>query len=154
MNRHLFLLLLRCFNFVIWIILFSNSCANAIFHSENNDNKPKLPKLSSRSPRSPQTHIYNFNFSVINLAPDGVTRRVWTVNEQFPGPTIELTRGDRVIINVYNNLDEITTLHSHGITQKGTPWYDGIPAISQCGIPPKASFAYNFTVDDVVGTYW
>ncbi|CAG8510854.1 7430_t:CDS:2, partial [Dentiscutata heterogama] len=34
-----------------------------------------------------------------------------------------------------------------------TPWYDGSVGSSQCGIPPKGTFTYNFTTDQV-GTYW
>lgn len=148
MNRYISSLILRCCKFIIWIILFSDSCVNAT------DNNFKLSKFSSRSPpKAPKTHVYNFNVTIINAAPDGVFRRVWTINEQFPGPTIEITKGDRLIMNVYNNLDEITGIHAHGIFQNGTPWYDGAVASTQCGIPPKQSFTYNFTVNQV-GTYW
>lgn len=68
----------------------------------------------------------------------------------YPGPTIEVNVGDRVIVNVTNNLPnsscvlpdpekrapELTPLddsaiHWHGLYQRGTPFYDGTNAISQ-----------------------
>ncbi|CAG8753385.1 5751_t:CDS:2, partial [Funneliformis mosseae] len=45
-------------------------------------------------------------------------------------------------------------IHSHGMFQRGTPWYDGVPGQTQCEIPNNYTFTYNFTVPDQAGTYW
>ncbi|KAF9351751.1 hypothetical protein BGX26_010278, partial [Mortierella sp. AD094] len=37
---------------------------------------------------------------------------------------------------------------------KGDPWYDGVPGMNQCPIPPGTNFTYAFGTDDVVGTHW
>ncbi|RHZ65592.1 hypothetical protein Glove_313g52 [Diversispora epigaea] len=150
MNTYIFSLLLRCISFITWITLFSNSCVDTA--SIGNEDNFRLSKLSSRS-QTPKTHEYNFNVTIIYGAPDGVSRQIWTINEQFPAPTIEITKGDRVIMNVYNNLNETTTVHVHGLFHQGDPWNDGSVATSQCGIPPKSTFTYNFTVNQV-GTYY
>jgi FtsP/CotA-like multicopper oxidase with cupredoxin domain len=39
----------------------------------------------------------------------------WGVNGDHLGPTLRATRGEQVLINVHNGLDESTTLHWHGM---------------------------------------
>lgn len=76
------------------------------------------------------------------------------VNNLYPGPTLEGNVGDRVRITVINNLPtEATSIHWHGIKQKGTPWSDGTPAVSQCPIGPGETFVYEFVLD-APGTLW
>lgn len=75
------------------------------------------------------------------------------VNGRFPGPLIRLNRGDRLLVNVTNNLSEPSSLHWHGIRQNGSNWMDGAPGISQCPVPPGRSFLYDFIVDGQYGTY-
>lgn len=65
------------------------------------------------------------------------------INGQFPGPTIEANWGDHIEVTVHNNItgpEEGTTLHWHGMLQKGTPYEDGVPSITQCPIAPGATF--------------
>ncbi|KAK1752643.1 multicopper like protein [Echria macrotheca] len=86
--------------------------------------------------------------------PDGVVRDMLFINGKFPGPLIEANMGDRLVVNVTNQLTKnATAIHWHGIFQNGTNWYDGTTGITQCGIPPGKSFVYNFTVEQF-GTYW
>eukprot|EP00004_Rigifila_ramosa_P006811 TRINITY_DN1773_c0_g1_i1.p1 TRINITY_DN1773_c0_g1~~TRINITY_DN1773_c0_g1_i1.p1 ORF type:complete len:526 (+),score=120.81 TRINITY_DN1773_c0_g1_i1:34-1578(+) len=84
---------------------------------------------------------------------DGFTKRVVYVNDMFPGPTIRSKVGDTVHVHVVNNLhSETTSIHFHGIMQLGTPFSDGVPFMTQCGIAPGDSFTYSF-VTDAAGTY-
>lgn len=85
---------------------------------------------------------------------EGVLRNVLVVNGQYPGPLIRVNRGDRLLINVTNEMSNGTTLHWHGLYQNGTNWMDGTAGITQCPIPPGRSFLYNFTVENQYGTYW
>jgi FtsP/CotA-like multicopper oxidase with cupredoxin domain len=113
--------------------------------------------LVSSSPlriRDPKINTYNFTLTRVNLAPDGFTRSLATVNGQFPGPVIEINKGERIVMNVQNELGEPSAIHSHGMFQRGTPWYDGVPGQSQCEIPNNFTFTYDFTVNDQAGTYW
>lgn len=48
------------------------------------------------------------------------------INGKFPGPLIEVNRGDRLVVNVTNQLSKnATTIHWHGLFQNGTNWFDG-----------------------------
>ncbi|CAJ0628695.1 14927_t:CDS:10 [Entrophospora sp. SA101] len=102
----------------------------------------------------PKTNIFNFTIEKVTLAPDGFTRQLSTVNGQYPGPTIEVNKGDRIVMNINNKLGEPTAIHGHGMLQRGTPWFDGVPWMAQCVIPDDYEFTYNFTVPEEVGTHW
>lgn len=81
----------------------------------------------------------------------GETRRAISVNGQIPGPTLHFKQGDHVTINVYNQLDEGTTIHWHGVL---VPWQmDGVEHVTQQAIPPGCVFHYQFTLLQS-GTYW
>ncbi|CAI2166724.1 1015_t:CDS:10 [Funneliformis geosporum] len=103
---------------------------------------------------NPKTNTFDLVLKKVNLAPDGFTRVVSTINGQYPGPTIEANKGDRIVMNIHNELEAPTAIHSHGMFQRGTPWYDGVPGQTQCEIPNNYTFTYNFTVPDQAGTYW
>ncbi|KAH8708530.1 laccase-1 precursor [Phaeosphaeriaceae sp. PMI808] len=89
------------------------------------------------------------------IAPDGVPRNGLTINGQYPGPLVEANWGDWILFKVTNDLtDEGTSLHAHGLFQTETPWYDGVPAVSQCPITPNGgTFEMLFRADNY-GTSW
>ena len=68
----------------------------------------------------------------------------WGFNGSIPGPTIEVTEGDRVRIVVENGLPEVFTPHWHGLEVPLE--MDGVPGISQPPIQPGGSFTYEFTL--------
>lgn len=99
---------------------------------------------------------YEFTLSSDLLAPDGYQVPVLLINGQFPGPTIEANFGDTIQVTVHNNVstpEEGVAMHWHGMLQKGTPWEDGAPAITQCPIPTGQSFTYQF-IAQPYGTSW
>jgi len=49
----------------------------------------------------------------------------------YPGPTIEANQGDRLIVNVHNNLPNTTTVHWHGVVSELTP-LEGPPYTNTC----------------------
>ncbi|KAH9980737.1 multicopper oxidase-domain-containing protein [Russula compacta] len=104
--------------------------------------------------QSSQDRTYNFTIAPANGAPDGVNKTMLVVNGKYPGPTIEVNQGDRLIVNVQNNLPNATSIHWHGLFQNGTNWYDGTSGITECGIPPGQSLTYNFTLGNFSGTTW
>ena len=65
-------------------------------------------------------------------------------NKMWPGPAIRVTEGDKVRINVTNNLDETTGVHMHGIEFDDFKM-DGIPFVTQPPIIPGETFSYEFT---------
>ena len=72
-------------------------------------------------------------------------------NGASPGPVMRFKQGERVKINVTNNLDEMTSIHWHGLI---LPYeQDGVPGISFPGIRPGETFTYEFPIQQA-GTYW
>ncbi len=50
-------------------------------------------------------------------------------------------------------MQEVVSMHWHGIRQFGTPWADGAAFVTNCPLTFGTSYTYNFTVD-APGTYW
>ena len=88
--------------------------------------------------------------------PDGVQKRVYLVNNEFPGPYIEARSGDTVTIRVENGLqDEGLSIHWHGLLMRGANEMDGAVGITQSEVLPGHTFIYKFTIDeDQHGTFW
>ena len=86
---------------------------------------------------------------------DGYTFRSFiAVNGQIPGPTLIVPENKLVKVNVINRLaSESISIHWHGMHQRGSNWMDGVEHITQCGIPPGASFTYIFNASQY-GTHW
>jgi len=76
------------------------------------------------------------------LAP-GLTIKAWGYNGSTPGPTIEVTEGDRVRLYVTNRLPEPTTVHWHGVILPNG--MDGVSGLTQKPIAPGQTFLYEFT---------
>lgn len=110
--------------------------------------------------------ILNFSFlskvnaenRVVNLVVDtkmvsfaGKAKTALAINHQIPAPTLHFKKGDHVTINVYNHLNQETSIHWHGLI---LPWQmDGVMSITQHGIPPGGVFHYQFTLMQA-GTFW
>ena len=94
------------------------------------------------------TVTYDFNATWVTANPDGqFERSVIGLNGQWPIPTIQVTVGDQLIVNLHNGLGNVSTsLHFHGMFQNGTTNMDGATGVSQCLTPPGSTFTYNFTV--------
>ncbi|KAK3737218.1 hypothetical protein QZH41_001818 [Actinostola sp. cb2023] len=68
---------------------------------------------------------------------DGHTRTIITINDQFPGPAIEVMEGAQVVLTVVNELPvDGLTIHFHGMHMKNNPWMDGTAYVTQCPIRP------------------
>lgn len=81
------------------------------------------------------------------ISPDGYGRPVVAVNNLWPPPTIDMCKGDRLALQITNNLgNETTSIHFHGFYQNGENQMDGPAMVTQCPIPPGSIFTYNFTV--------
>lgn len=78
------------------------------------------------------------------VASNGVIRPIITVNRMLPGPQINVCQGDIVDVVLYNmlHLTEGTSIHWHGLTQKGTPYMDGVSMITQCPAISHSHFQY------------
>ncbi len=84
------------------------------------------------------------------IAPDK-TIDVWGFNGSAPGPTIQVTQGDKVRVIFKNELPEASSLHWHGFEDQ--IGYDGMPGISQEPVKPGGIFTYSFNIKQE-GTYF
>ncbi|KAJ5724836.1 ferro-O2-oxidoreductase [Penicillium malachiteum] len=102
-----------------------------------------------------KTVTYDFNLTWVTANPDGLAeRKVIGVNGQWPIPVIEVSKGDRLVVNMYNGLEtHNSSIHFHGLYQNGTTSMDGPSMVNQCPVVPGASITYNFTLEQT-GTYW
>ncbi|KAF9459184.1 laccase 3 precursor [Collybia nuda] len=101
------------------------------------------------------------NLKIVNkvISPDGFNRSAVLAGGTFPGPLIRGNKGDRFRLNVTDTLTDptmlrSTTIHWHGIHQKGKNYADGTAFVTQCPISPGDSFLYDFPVPNQAGTYW
>lgn len=73
------------------------------------------------------------------------------INGSIPGPLLRLREGQEAVIHVTNNLDEVSSIHWHGLL---LPFdQDGVPGFSYDGIAPGETFTYRFPVRQA-GSYW
>lgn len=72
---------------------------------------------------------------------DGVERGVLTSNRMIPGPSIQVCENDKVVVDVENHMEGMeVTIHWHGIWQRGSQYYDGVPFVTQCPIQQGNTF--------------
>ena len=103
-----------------------------------------------------QSEMFRTNLGCsLPMTVDGRTYRQYiAVNGRIPGPTLVVTEGQKMIVEVRNKLtSEGVTIHWHGIHQRDTPWMDGVASLSHIPIVPGGQFEYNFTASPA-GTHW
>lgn len=71
------------------------------------------------------------------------------LNQSYLGPTLRMRRGERVRVHVTNDLDEMTTLHWHGMHLPAR--MDGGP---QQMIQPGTTWSPTWEVDQPAATLW
>jgi manganese oxidase len=72
----------------------------------------------------------------------GVRVTAFTYNGTLPGPELRVPYGQRLRIEVRNELMEPTTVHWHGIAVPNA--MDGVPGVTQDPVMPGESFTYEF----------
>ncbi|CAL2263447.1 unnamed protein product [Prunus armeniaca] len=97
-------------------------------------------------------HFFTWNVTYGTLSPLGVPQQVILINGQFPGPNINSTTNDNIVLNVFNNLDEPFLVTWHGLQQRKNSWQDGTLG-TMCPIPPGTNYTYKFQVKDQIGSY-
>jgi FtsP/CotA-like multicopper oxidase with cupredoxin domain len=96
---------------------------------------------------------FDFSVSYITASPLGVPQQVIAINKQFPGPVINSTTNDHVVVNVHNKLDENLLITWAGIQQRRSSWQDGVLG-TNCPIPPRWNWTYEFQVKDQIGSFF
>jgi FtsP/CotA-like multicopper oxidase with cupredoxin domain len=86
----------------------------------------------------------------LSLLPGAPPAEAFAYNGSVPGPTLEASEGDSVIVHFHNALPEATTVHWHGLHLPADA--DGSPLYP---IAPGASHTYAFRIPvGTAGTYW
>ncbi|PRQ44201.1 putative L-ascorbate oxidase [Rosa chinensis] len=97
--------------------------------------------------------FFTWNVTYGTISPLGVPQQGILINGEFPGPNINSTTNNNIVINVFNNLDEPLMFTWNGIQQKKNSWQDGTPG-TMCPIPPGQNYTYHFQVKDQIGSYF
>jgi CopA family copper-resistance protein len=105
--------------------------------------KPDLPTVSGEDIR--------LTIARQTMMIDGRRFRAIGVNGTVPAPLIRLREGQKVRLNVVNQLDVDSSIHWHGLLVP--PQHDGVPGVSFPGIKPGGNYLYEFPVMQS-GTYW
>ncbi|CAK9161203.1 unnamed protein product [Ilex paraguariensis] len=105
-------------------------------------------------PAAAATKQYQFDIQVKNISRLCHAKPIVTVNGRFPGPTIYVREGDRVLVNVSNHAQYNMSIHWHGLKQFRNGWADGPAYITQCPIQTGSSYVYDFNVTGQRGTLW
>ncbi|PSR90287.1 L-ascorbate oxidase [Actinidia chinensis var. chinensis] len=95
--------------------------------------------------------FFDWNVTYGMISPLGVPQQGILINGQFPGPKINCTSNNNIVVNVFNNLDEPLLLTWYGVQQRKNSWQDGNPG-TMCPIAPGTNFTYRFQVKDQIGS--
>lgn len=101
-----------------------------------------------------KTHVFDLVAKWVDINIDGYKKKVLGTNGYWLLPTIRVTKGDRLIVNLKNELEDKTLLHFHGLFHKGNSQMDGAMMVTLCPISPGDKFQYDFTVNDQAGTFF
>ncbi|PKA51822.1 L-ascorbate oxidase like [Apostasia shenzhenica] len=97
--------------------------------------------------------FFTWNVTYGTISPYGVPQQVILINGQFPGPVINCTSNNNIVVNVFNHLDEPFLLSWNGIQQRKNSWQDGMPG-TNCPIPPGQNFTYHWQPKDQIGSFY
>ncbi|CAH9121631.1 unnamed protein product [Cuscuta epithymum] len=96
---------------------------------------------------------FELEYSYVTISPLGVPQQVIAVNGNFPGPVLNVTTNDNVVVNVKNNLDEDLLVTWSGVHMWRSSWQDGNLG-TNCPIPSKLNWTYEFQVKDQIGSFF
>ncbi|RZC77883.1 hypothetical protein C5167_002093 [Papaver somniferum] len=97
--------------------------------------------------------FFTWNVTYGTISPLGVPQQGILINNQFPGPNINSTTNNNIVINIFNNLDEPVLFSWNGIQHRKNSWQDGMPGTT-CPIQPGTNYTYHFQVKDQIGSYF
>jgi CopA family copper-resistance protein len=95
--------------------------------------------------------VFDLTIAHVPLQVNGRVGKAVALNGTVPGPLLRLREGDTAVLRVTNRLQEISSIHWHGVLLP--PAMDGVPGVSFGGIKPGETFTYRFPVRQS-GTYW
>jgi FtsP/CotA-like multicopper oxidase with cupredoxin domain len=114
-----------------------------------NEKSTPIKTIANSSP--PKTVRYDLYVRDTIVTFGNKPKRAIAVNGQIPMPTLTFTEGDTAEIYVHNELNEVTTIHWHGLFLPNE--YDGVPNLTQMPIKPHSTHLYKFPIIQH-GTHW
>lgn len=114
------------------------------------ENQLKIPELLEPTLASDGTKHFTLTMQTgtTEFLP-GKMAETWGINGSYLGPTVKVSRGDHVTMDVVNQLDEASTLHWHGMK---------LPAMMDGGphqmIEAGGTWSPNWTIDQPAATTW
>ncbi|KAM5562505.1 hypothetical protein ABKV19_017632 [Rosa sericea] len=100
------------------------------------------------------TRYYDWVLTETNFTRLCSTKSILTVNGGFPGPPIQVHKGETIYVNIHNQGLYGVTIHWHGVKQPRNPWSDGPENITQCPIQAGSNFTYEVVFSSEEGTLW
>lgn len=97
--------------------------------------------------------FFDWKVTYGTISPLGLPQQGILINGQFPGPRINCTSNNNIVVNVFNELDEPLLFNWMGIQQRKNSWQDGTLG-TMCPIMPGKNFTYRFQVKDQIGSYF
>lgn len=125
--------------------------------NDSEETKEKEKSDSTNITATKETEIKEGNeFTItakeaMNKFSKDVSLPVWTFDGSVPGSQLRVKQGEKVKVNLKNELSEPVTIHWHGLPVPNDQ--DGIPGVTMNAVQPGDNFTYEFTAT-VPGTYW
>lgn len=154
--------LIALFSFVILFLVACSSTQNGDMSDMDHKNMDSEKKVNTDEtnevaslPTTSSEILTGNEFTIIakeakHQLNDVVSVDALTFNGSVPGSQIRVKEGEKVKINLRNELSDPVTIHWHGIRVPNE--MDGIPGVTQNAVQPGDTFTYEFTPEDP-GTY-
>ncbi|KAK4600007.1 hypothetical protein RGQ29_009887 [Quercus rubra] len=97
--------------------------------------------------------FFDWTVSYTQRAPLGVNKQVIVINDQLPGPLLNVTTNNVVHINIHNNLTDPFLMTWNGVQLRRNSWQDGVQG-TNCPILPGQNWTYHFQVKDQIGSFF
>ena len=110
-------------------------------------------RAAERARRSPRQHVVRRRLTAREATVDLGSRevRTWAYDDAVPGPVLRTRAGDRLRVELSNQLPAETSIHWHGVAMSND--MDGVPGLTQDPIRAGDTFTYELTTPHP-GTYF
>ena len=114
--------------------------------------KGSLPKAEQRK-RIPLRNgdTFTLHANTVQRQIKGHDLAMYGFNKQYPGPLLEVSKGDEVHVNFVNEINLPSAIHWHGLRLDYR--HDGVPGLTQELVQPGTSHRYTLKFPDP-GLYW
>lgn len=129
----------------------ASTTAIGLLNSSGFANAAESITRSLRGQNSLSGRNFNLDIGYMPVNFTGQNRQATAINGSVPAPVLRWKEGDRVTLNVTNNMAVDSSIHWHGIILPSN--MDGVPGLSFAGIKPGETFKYEFDLNQN-GTYW